>query len=259
MSRFQRRHDRPDRKAVLGSIGVHLVAALLVALTVFLKPVPRTFLVYEMDIVSPDALELGDLTPPTPEEFVVETPDEILPDPVEETPPVVIEEDAPVDDPPPEPEEQAEEEQAEPVTDPEDPVEEPVVATSPDPDPDVEDPGEDINVRMQGLQRDYPVYYENIVRQMRRCFRPPQGSTRRATIEFSIARDGSVSGIQVVEQSGDFAFDLIAMGAAECAGNGRFGPLPEGMSIDHLPIQFKLDPSGTGELRNPWSDTANEA
>jgi outer membrane biosynthesis protein TonB len=248
MSRFNRRHDRPDRRAVLGSIGVHVVAALLVALTMFLKPVPRTFLVYEMNIVSPDALELGDLTPPTPEEFVVETPEEVVPDPVEETPPIVIDEEA-LDEAPeldPEPEETKDDEPADPVTDPVDSTEDPVVATSPDPDPDVKDPGEDINVRMRGLQRDYPVYYENIVRQMRRCFRPPQGSTRRATIQFSIARDGRVSGVQVVEPSGDFAFDLIAMGAAECAGNGRFGPLPEGMPADHLPIQFKLDPSGTG-------------
>ena len=53
VSRLNRRHDRPDRKAVLGSIGVHLVAVVLVVLTLFLKPVPQTFLVYEMNIVSP--------------------------------------------------------------------------------------------------------------------------------------------------------------------------------------------------------------
>jgi len=253
MSRISRRHDRPDRKAVLGSLGVHFVAGLVIALTMFLKPEETVFLVYEMDIVSPDALELGDPTPPTPEDFVIETPDEEVRDPVEEIPPVVIEEDVPDEvPPPPEPEPDTEDaEEIEPETDPDELVEDPVVATSLDPDPEVEDPGEDINVRMQGLQRDYPVYFENITRQMRRCFRPPQGSTRRATIQFSIARDGSVSGIEVVEQSGDFTFDLIAMGAAECAGNGRFGPLPEGMPWDRLPIRFKLDPTGSGRDANP--------
>ena len=40
----------------------------------------------------------------TPEEFVVETPDEAVPDPAEEVPIVVIEEEAPAEDPPPPPE-----------------------------------------------------------------------------------------------------------------------------------------------------------
>lgn len=234
--------------AIFGSIGVHTVAGLVIGLTMFLKPVPLTYRVIAMDIVSPDALELGDPTPPTPEEFVVETPDETVPDPVEELPPVVIEEEAPAQElPPPEPEEAPQEQVSDPEPpQPEDPVEEPVVATSPDPDPDVAEAGADITVRMRGLRQDYPDYYTSIVFQMRRCFRPPQGSNRRATIQFNIARDGSVSAIQVIETSGDFAFDLIAMGAAECAGNGRLGPLPEGMPYDWLPIRFKLDPSGVG-------------
>ena len=108
-------------------------------------------------------------------------------------------------------------------------VDQPEPATSPDPDPDVETPGENLNVRMEGLRRDYPVYYNNILRQMRRCFQTWQGGGDwRAAIYFVIDRDGSVSEVDIPEPSGSITFDVQAMGAAECAGRpGRLGPLPE--------------------------------
>jgi len=244
VTRPERGLDRPDRRAVLGSIAVHAVALIVVFLTTALRPEPPVFIIYEMDIVSPDALEEGELTPPAPEEeLVLETPDEPEPEPEEEIPELTLQDEI-TPDPEPVPDEPIEREEPEPE---EVPVEEEVVvATSPDPDPTEENPGADINVRMEGLQRDYPAYFENIVLQMRRCFRPPQGSTARATLQFVIRSDGSVDDIRVVEGSGDAAFDLIAMGAVECAGRGRFGPLPAEMPFEAFPVRFKFDPSGIG-------------
>ena len=49
-----------------------------------------------------------------------------------------------------------------------DPGEEEVEAAVPDspPEEEVEEAGEGINVRLEGLRRDYPEYYENIIRQI---------------------------------------------------------------------------------------------
>jgi TonB-like protein len=242
MNRLDRRHERPGRGPVIGSTVVHVAALILAWFTTALRSEVPVFITYQIELISPEALELGETAPPEPEELVIETPEE--PRPEEETPPVILEEEETL---PPPPELNPIEEESEPEeSEPEEP-EEPTVATSPDPDPETEVTGEDINVRMEGVRRDYPDYYNNIVRQMSRCFRPPQGSTDRATIYFVISRDGTVSGIRVVESSGNFAFDLTAMGAAECAGSrNRFGPLPEELPFDRLPILFKLDPAGRG-------------
>ena len=34
------------------------------------------------------------------------------------------------------------------------------------------------------------------------------------------------------------------MGAVDCAGNGRFGPLPEDLPYDRFPIKFSFRPQG---------------
>jgi len=231
---------------MIASSVVHVLALILAWLSTALRPEVPEFITYQIELISPEALEFGDLTPPEPEELVIETPEE--PRPEEEAPTVILEEET--SPPPPEPDPILDEPEPE-EPDPED-TEEPTVATSPDPDPETEVTGEDINVRMEGVRRDYPDYYNNIVRQMSRCFRPPQGSTDRTTIYFVIQRDGTVSGIRVVESSGNFAFDLTAMGAAECAGSrSRFGPLPEELPFDRLPIVFKLDPAGRGGAELP--------
>mgnify|MGYP001162400768 CR=1 FL=1 len=120
--------------------------------------------------------------------------------------------------------------------------------TSPNPDPEVETPGEDLNVRMEGIRRDYPEYYNNILRQMQRCFRWRGEDNLRARVYFVINRDGSVSEIDILESSRNIRFNIEAMGAAECVGSrGRLGPLPEALPFDQLPIVFYFEPrSGQG-------------
>ena len=233
----RRRHEKVGKGPVLGSALVHIIAIFLAGWTSATEREAPDFVVYEIELVSPPAAELGDPTPPAPEELVIETPLEVVPEPQEETPPPAIEDEpAPREDPKPEkmtapPEPESEEDRASP--------------TSPDPEPDVETPGEDLNVRMEGVRRDYPEYYNNIIRQMQRCFRWRGSDDFRATIYFVIDRDGTVSGIDVLESSNNTPFDIEAMGAAECAGSrGRLGPLPEDLPFDRLPVVFKIDPKG---------------
>ena len=235
------RHDPVGKGPVLGSALVHGLAIFLAWWTSAMggREVPN-FIVYEIELVSPPAAELGDPTPPPPEELVIETPEEVVPEPQEETLPPVVEDEPPAEeDPRPE----------EVTTPPEPDAVDPVPATSPDPDPDVETPGEDLNVRMEGVRRDYPEYYNNIIRQMRRCFRWRGADDLRASIYFIINRDGTVSGIDVLESSNNTPFDIEAMGAAECAGSrARLGPLPEDLPFDRLPVVFIFTPrigSGT--------------
>ena len=110
---------------------------------------------------------------------------------------------------------------------------------------DAEESGEDINVRLEGVRRDYPAYHNNIIRQINNCFRPPRdGRDWEATVFFYIARDGSVEGLEFATRSGSFDFDFSAMDAVECAGIGRFGPLPDDLPYDRLPVQFEFKPGG---------------
>jgi hypothetical protein len=185
----------------------------------------------------PPAEEAADPEPVVEEEIVVETPEPI---PEEEPPPVVEEEErieerpapTPTPTPPPEPEEEAG-----------------------DPEPVEELSGEDINIRMEGLRRDFPEYYQNIIRQIQRCFEYRGGGRLETSIIFFISRDGTVDGgtIDFDQRSGNVNFDYAAMGAVECAGRGRFGPLPEELGWDRLPILFTFTPRGRGSGVPPGS------
>ncbi len=220
---------------VVGSVFVHTSAIFLAWWASAAPAQVPDFVAFEIELISPPAAELGERTTPPPEELVIETPLDPVPEPQEETPPAVIEEEAPADEPPL-PEETSAPPDVELVDEPEPP-------TSPNPDPDVETPGEDLNVRLEGLRRDYPVYYENIIRQMQRCFRWRGEEDLRARVYFVINRDGSVSEIDIVESSRSIAFDIEAMGAAECAGSrDRLGPLPEALPFDRLPVNFTFTP-----------------
>ena len=225
---------------VLGSAIIHTAAILLAWWTSAATSEIPDFVVFEIELISPPAAELGDRTTPPPEELVIETPLDPVPEPQEETPPPVIEEATPVEEPP-QPEEMPAPPDVEPVVDP-------VAPTSPNPDPDVETPGEDLNVRMEGIRRDYPEYYNNILRQMQRCFRWRGDEDLRATVYFVIQGDGSVDEVDILESSRSIAFDIEAMGAAECAGSrDRLGPLPEALPFDRLPVVFYFEPqSGRG-------------
>ena len=233
------RYQSIGRGPVVGSAIVHAAAILLAWWTSAATSEIPDFVVYEIELISPPAAELGERTTPPPEELVIETPLDPVPEPQEETPPPVIEEEAPVEEPP-----QPEQAPAPPAVEP---VVDPIAPTSPNPDPDVETPGEDLNVRMEGIRRDYPEYYNNIIRQMQRCFRWRGDEDLRATVYFVIDRDGSVAEVDVLESSRSIAFDIEAMGAAECAGSrDRLGPLPEDLPFDRLPILFKFDPQSGG-------------
>ena len=230
-----RQSARIGKGPVIGSAFIHTVAIFL-AWWVSAAPTPvPDFIAFEIELISPPAAELGEPTMAPPEELVIERPTDPVPEPQEETPPPAIEEEAPVEAPP-EPEATVAPPDVELVDEPEPP-------TSPNPDPDVETPGEDLNVRMEGIRRDYPEYYNNIIRQMQRCFQWRGEVGLRATVYFVIHRDGLVSDVDILEQSTSIGFDIEAMGAAECAGsNDRLGPLPEDLLFDQLPIVFKIDP-----------------
>ena len=177
--------------------------------------------------IPPSTQEAPEPTPAPEEEVVVETPEPPEPEP---EPPPVVEEEQP-----------REERRPTPTPAPAPPPEEPAG----DPEPSEEISGEDLNVRMEGLRRDFPAYYGNIVRQIRRCMDYRGGGRWETSILFYILRDGSIEGrtIEFVERSGNVNFDYAAMGAVECAG-GRFGPLPEEMGLDRIPILFTFQPGG---------------
>jgi periplasmic protein TonB len=101
--------------------------------------------------------------------------------------------------------------------------------------------GSDVaTVSTEGVEFPFPEYLQNIVAQvLRRWQRPSQGNPLEAEVSFFVHRDGSVSGLQFVRRSGDFAFDLEAQGAVEEAGRFKvFGPLPPGWTPDVLFVRF---------------------
>ena len=230
----RQRYQTVGKGPVIGSVFIHTAAIFLAWWTSALPREVPDFLVYEIELISPSAAVLGEPTTAPPEELVIETPLDRVPEPQEETP-AVVEEEGPVEEPP-----QPEETVAPPDVEP---VEDPTPPASPDPDPDVETPGEDLNVRMEGVRRDYPEYYNNILRQMQRCFRWRGDDDLRATVYFEINRDGSVAEVDILESSRSIAFDIEAMGAAECAGRpGRLGPLPDELPFDRFPVVFYFEP-----------------
>jgi len=235
----RQRYQTVGKGPVIGSVFIHTAAIFLAWWTSSLPREVPDFLVYEIELISPSAAVLGEPTTAPPEELVIETPLDRIPEPQEETP-AVVEEEGPVEEPP-----QPEETVAPPDVEP---IEDPTPPASPDPDPDVETPGEDLNVRMEGVRRDYPEYYNNILRQMQRCFRWRGDDDLRATVYFEINRDGSVAEVDILESSRSIAFDIEAMGAAECAGSrDRLGPLPQALPFDRLPVVFYFEPqSGLG-------------
>lgn len=234
-----RRFDPFDRRSMALSAGLHVALFFLAWLSTRYQPEPIEFVTYEIELVSPPPAQQAEEPEPQPpaEELVVERPD---PEP---TPPEPeVEEIVPVEEEEPEPEPAVEEPPAEEP--PPEVEEEPVVTEAPDPPEDEpEETGEGLNVRMEGLQRDYPQYYDNIIRQIFRCFRWRDGGSWRTTVRFDIDREGNARDIVFVSRSGNTGFDFEAMGAVECAG-GRFGPLPEDLPYDRQPIIFEFRPSG---------------
>lgn len=229
--------DPFDRRSMAASFGVHGSIVLLFWVSALVRPEPIEFFTPEIVMISPPPSVQAEVTERATEEIVVERPD---PPPPEDPEPEqeVVEVEA--DDPPPKPPE------PEPTPVEELAVEEETTAASPEAPPeDAEESGEDLNVRIEGMRRDYPEYNERIIQQIYNCFRPPRdGRDWATTVFFYIERDGSVTGVEFVARSGSFEFDFGAMEAVECAGKGRFGPLPEGYQWDRLPVQFDFKPRG---------------
>jgi len=204
------------------------------------EPDQMTFLTYEIELVSPPpALEEEEEVREATEDLVIERPEpEPLPPEPEPEEVVPAEEPEPAPEPPPQPEEPPAEVEPQPE-------EETRMATAPEaPEEQPEVTGEDLAVRIEGLRRDYPAYYDNIIRQIQRCFRWREGGRWQTTIFFWIERDGAASGIEFETRSGNTSFDFEAMGAIDCAGGGRFGPLPEELPYDRFPVRFTFRPSG---------------
>ncbi len=231
-----------DGRSLLGAIAVHVLVLLLTLWNSLQARPPLEFVTYQVDLVSPPPAVQAPEPQPAKEELVIERPNPKPPEPKEEKPAPVVEEKPRLKPPDPQPKPEQP-----PRKDPpkEAEVKKPAAATA-KPAENAKESGEDINVRMEGLKRDYPAYYDNIIRQIRRCFRWTAGGTWATTVYFVIRRDGTVTGLDFVDKSGNAQFDFEALGAVECAGKGRLGALPEDLPWEQLPIQFKFTPSGGG-------------
>ena len=242
-----------ERKALAFSIALHAAIFAFGWLSTLYEPEPFEFITYQIELVSPAAAEQADIAEIAAEELVVEVP-ETQPEPEPEPEPEAAPPAPPERDPEPQP--QPEEAEPEPEPDPTPPApaaeqrqpppeEEARRATTTETPPeDATETGEGINVRLEGVRRDYPAYYDNIIRQIARCFRWQGGGNWETTVQFAIRRDGTATDIEFVSRSGSSAFDFEAMGAIDCAGQGRFGALPEDLPFDRLPIQFSFRPTG---------------
>jgi len=240
-----RRRERPGKKSLAASAGVHVVAVLVAWTAQVSSAKELEFVTYQIEIVSPPPARAAEVPQPVQEEeVVVETPDPI-PLPEEPKPQPVVEED-PV------------REEEKPTPTPTPPPPEPVETEAGDPEPTEEEGGEDINVRIEGLRRDYPAYYNNIIRQIDRCMRFSGPGGLKTSVHFVIQRDGNVDGggIEFVSRSGNAGFDFAVMEAIECAGRGRFGALPDDLGRDRFPIIFEVTSSRRlpepNDIVHPW-------
>jgi protein TonB len=220
-----------------------------------LAPEPIIYQTFAIDLFSPPpSVEAAEMQPGSPDELVIDAPPE-----------------APRETPPPKPEPAAEA-PAPPRPEPPRPTQSQRAATTPPRDSDStrtgqpsagpgavagSPGGENINIRMEGLRRDFPEYYEGIVLQITRCFSRARKSGRDvAVVSFSILRDGSITDIRLARRSPNAAFNVEAMGAVECAGSAppgapsgspsRIGAMPADMPYDRLPVQFTFSPAGPG-------------
>ena len=227
-------------------MGLHGLFLMLVVAT-NMQPEPVQLVTIELELVAmpAPAAEVEPAPAPEEEELTVDTPE---PEPLPEEEPAAVLEDEPEpepeprpDAPDPEPEIRPVEEEAEPA-----PMDTPNTGT------------DDLDVRMRGVERDFPQYYANMQRQMRRCFRPPGRADLTASVDFVLDREGKVidTTVRISEPSGSVVFNLAVQEAVECAGGGRVGPLPPEMELEHAPFRFTFSPA---RRRPPTSPDRREA
>lgn len=218
--RRERSGERPPRQAILGSLGIHgaLFAIAAFGTTAPRPPeIPQAVRVRLVASAPADAPVRVDPSPPEVAEVEYRPPPPDLTPvqrPESETPTVIAE--VPVE-------------------------------REPEPEPSrTEEIGEEaVNVQIDGASSMFPDYYANIIRQVQRYWRPPNGARDlRAEVSFVIHRDGTVTDIAWVRRSGSSTFDLLSQGAIESAGrNQAFGPLPDGYPGDRMRVAFYFDPT----------------
>ncbi|MEO7520498.1 MAG: energy transducer TonB, partial [Gemmatimonas sp.] len=99
------------------------------------------------------------------------------------------------------------------------------------------------NVSIRGIEFPFPGYLNNIQRQIALNWTPRRTSAALVTeVKFTIRRDGSVVGMEIMKSSGDALYNADAMGAIEAVGSTRrFGPLPPAFPDDVLVVYFTFD------------------
>jgi len=221
------RQPRPDRRALTVSLVFHVV--LLAGLTVWGVLAGREAVQYEtyaVRLYSPPAQVEG---PPEPRPEVAQTIVQAPRPETNVTPPRRVEQSTRTEATPTE-------------TKPPEKKPEPVVGANAQAD---SPGGDNIDVDIDGAEFPYPEYLQNIITQINRFFRWSGTGNPENVIAFHINRDGTVGGLQVVERSADYTFDIQTIEAVEIAGRrGMFGALPEGWVQDRLWIRFRFLPPG---------------
>jgi outer membrane biosynthesis protein TonB len=241
----RRRSDSRLTGAVMASVVLHAAfVALAFAFAPGASPEPR-MQVYRVDIVDEAPNVAGEPpaeapTPVEPEPEPEEAPPEPEPEPEPEPAPP---EPAPAPRPTPPPPEPRREPTPPRPAPPQPPPQRPVPATGRTPDP-ASRGGEGVTIQSPGVACPNQEYCNNITRQVRRYFRPPEGTAgSRGDVCFRIRRDGSVDDIEVQRLRGPVAFRFALMEAAEQAGNRRaFGALPSAFGADALPVCVEMSP-----------------
>ena len=226
---WSRSPRRPGRGPVLLSLGVHLLLVVAAWSGDWAADDEIEYVTYQMQLITEAELEALESPP------IVETPNLPPPTPEPEPEPEIAEPD-------PEPSEEPEPEEAQPEPEPEPPPPE----ASDQPDAEAQSTStEAMAVRMEGLRRDYPQYYNQIVREITRCFRWNGGGSWTAVLRFEIRDDGNIpeSSIEIYAPSASGAFNIEAFGAVACAGGGRLEPLPPDLPYEALPVQFTFQPT----------------
>jgi len=233
-----RKKDASGRRAAAYSLILHGSVLAVAWLSTMHRPPVIEYIAYEIELVSPPPTQQAEESRPQVEELVVERPE---PEPAPPEP----EPDAPVLETEPEPAPPEPEPEPEPT--PPEPDREPETATAVEapPEPEADRSGEGLNVRLEGLRRDYPEYYNNIIRQIARCFntRWTRGGSWETVVAFTVGRDGIASDVEFMQRSGNTSFDFTAFEAVgDCAGRGRFGALPEDFPWEGVRIAFTFEP-----------------
>lgn len=240
---------RPDRRAFASSVVLHVVLLIAALVVHRMTETPIQFVAVAAEMVVLAEEETEEFSLPEPEDLVIETPDDPVPEQLDVEPePEIVPDplvEPPLPDPEPDPPDEEEEVEEDPPTE-DPPAEEPPPETPPETESE-DVASDDINVRMEGLRRDFPEYYAEIQAVVGRCLRTPPGVLGVTTVlRFEIQRDGSIPGrsISLHEPSGNSRFDIAAVGAVECAGSGLLSPLPEGFPVDALQVEFRFSPRG---------------